>query len=699
MYSKLTLKNFLSWQALDFNFPKGVTLIEGYNYDDNSPEGCGKSAILNGMTWVIYGNIPKEVKVNQIIREGSKKAEGTLTFESGHVIKRSRTNASGTLELFLPDGRQYLGKDIKETQTYIDELMGMTYDTFLQSVYFAQNYGVKFITSDEKSRVKVLSDIADLTVFDKAIKETTGMLKLEKESKSSLENELNTAKFKVEEAQSLVLQVERYKEQAETAQKERVKAVESQIETKAEKLETLVEFLESNTLPKLTEYLNTTKTELNFAEEKIEELNVKLSSVDGIKAKKKGLESQYKAVESDLNRVLQTIGDKQDTIKALKVEVTDKAARLESAAELAQTKIDKLENKIEALKDPDNTECPTCGSELSPDSKHIETEIQSLEESLNEITKEIEVKIEAQEALELKNKEKGEALGAEILTLTKSTKSLTEQMKDIKNDINAIELPDLSSVSKKLTERKLEKKSLNDALLEIQTKMKEVEQKEILADELVVELETLEQTLKDAQEEEVSSFDKDIKAAQNKVKTAKVQVNSIEDLLKGKTKRIGDLTALREGFKETKAYTFKALLRDLTNKSNYYLAQLFDLPISIEFTNETEAGGIAKITDVVTIGDVQRPFALYSGGQSRRIQLAVDLALSDIVASRGDKPIGIRLFDEYMKDLSENSMEKVLELFEELEGSVLMIEHNSIIKNVVNNNLEIELRNGVSRCL
>jgi exonuclease SbcC len=141
------------------------------------------------------------------------------------------------------------------------------------------------------------------------------------------------------------------------------------------------------------------------------------------------------------------------------------------------------------------------------------------------------------------------------------------------------------------------------------------------------------------------------------------------------------------------------LLRDLTVKANGYLGDLFDLPVSIEFTNETDEGGLAKITDIVKIGEVERAFALYSGGQSRRIQLAIDLALSDIVAARGDKPLNLLILDEVFKDLSENSMEKIVELLEKLNKKVILIEHNTVFKSIINNVIKIELRDGVSTCL
>lgn len=695
----MILKDFLSWEELEFDFPKGVTLIEGFNYDDNSMEGSGKSAILNGLTWTIYGDIPKDVKANQIIREGTKKSEGILNFKSGHSIKRTRTKSGGTLELILPDGQPFLGKDVKETQTYIDELMGMGYDTFLQSVYFAQNHNVKFITSDEKLRVKVLSDIADLTVFDKATKEVTSLIKSEKETKLTLENELKTAKYKVDEAQTLVIQVESYKNREKEAQKARIEALESQIGVKVSKLEGLVQFLEENDTDELEKLLEVAKTELEESETKIENLNLELSSVDSIKSERRSAESQIKAIESELNVLLSSIKNKQESVVKLKEDTSKKENILEKNIEASQTKVDRLEDKIEALKDPDNTNCPTCGSEIEPDSKHIELEVRELENSLKEIFEEVENMVISQKELEASNTLKIEVLNKEIKDLSEKTPDIEAQLANLKIELNNIKLPDLSEVSDKLEVVKSKKRKLGNSIIEIKTKIKEVEQKDNLAEELSEEIKGLEKNLEVAKSEKLSDFDKDIKAARLKVTTAKSQVKSLESLLEANTKTLRDLSNLREGFKETKSYTFKSLLRDLTNKSNYYLAQLFDLPINIEFTNETEEGGIAKITDVVSIGGAERPFALYSGGQSRRIQLAVDLALSDIVASRGDKPVGLLIMDEVCKDLSENSMEKVLELLEGLDKAVLLIEHNSIIKNIVTNTFRIELRNGVSKCL
>jgi DNA repair exonuclease SbcCD ATPase subunit len=104
-----------------------------------------------------------------------------------------------------------------------------------------------------------------------------------------------------------------------------------------------------------------------------------------------------------------------------------------------------------------------------------------------------------------------------------------------------------------------------------------------------------------------------------------------------------------------------------------------------------------KIDVSVSIDGKDRPLGLYSGGQFRRIALAVDLALSDITCARNSNKLNLMILDEYCKDLSEVSMEKVLKLLQSRKGSTILIEHNSIFKSIVNNVFEVELINKVSR--
>lgn len=152
-----------------------------------------------------------------------------------------------------------------------------------------------------------------------------------------------------------------------------------------------------------------------------------------------------------------------------------------------------------------------------------------------------------------------------------------------------------------------------------------------------------------------------------------------------------ELEELKEGFKEIKAYVFNTALNELSFRANEFLSVLFQVPAQITFVNED-----LKIETKVILDEQETSIGLLSGGQFRRFSLAVDLALSDMVSSRKNSKLGILILDEYFKDLSEASMEKCLDLLKLRKCPVLLIEHNSIFKNIVDNTFFARLEKGTS---
>src|SRR5690606_5533280 len=144
-------------------------------------------------------------------------------------------------------------------------------------------------------------------------------------------------------------------------------------------------------------------------------------------------------------------------------------------------------------------------------------------------------------------------------------------------------------------------------------------------------------------------------------------------------------------FKEIKSYVFTNALNELNYRTNQYLNSLFDMEASIKFINEDQ-----KIESRITVNGKERSLGLLSGGQNRRFNLAVDLALSDIVSYRKTSKLDLLVFDEYFKDLSEISMETALNLLKERKCPVILIEHNSIFKNIVDNTFFVRLKDGTS---
>ena len=153
---------------------------------------------------------------------------------------------------------------------------------------------------------------------------------------------------------------------------------------------------------------------------------------------------------------------------------------------------------------------------------------------------------------------------------------------------------------------------------------------------------------------------------------------------------------IKDGLKEVKSLSFQQLLNELNERTNYYLNELFDQSISIVFSNIGTDGETSKIETILTIAGEPRKLGLFSGGQTRRIMLAVDLAISDIIHSRKGLEDRLLILDEYFKDLSQESIEKICKLLSSLNKNVIMIEHNTILRSLANNVINVEYKNGES---
>lgn len=137
MLSKVLARNFLSWETLDFEINQGITQIDGFNFDDDTPEGSGKSAVMNAICWGCFGKIPKDANIDEVLKEGESECLVQLEFDTFTIV---RTRKSGRGELYIDeDGKTIKGKDSKETQELINEKIGLTFETFMQTVYFAQD--------------------------------------------------------------------------------------------------------------------------------------------------------------------------------------------------------------------------------------------------------------------------------------------------------------------------------------------------------------------------------------------------------------------------------------------------------------------------------------------------------------------------------------------------------------------------------
>ena len=174
---KLNLRNFLSYRenvpSLDFTGVHVACLC-----GDN---GHGKSALLDAITWCLWGKARGQVQ-DDLVSYGADEARVELDFlarDSCYRAVRSRRRGggrrrqgSGDLQLLaLGEGgttpQVISGNTVRETQARIEHLVGMDYDTFINSAFLLQGRADEFTNKSPAERKAVLSSILGLEYYDR----------------------------------------------------------------------------------------------------------------------------------------------------------------------------------------------------------------------------------------------------------------------------------------------------------------------------------------------------------------------------------------------------------------------------------------------------------------------------------------------------------------------------------------------------
>jgi exonuclease SbcC len=171
---RLKLRNFMCYRdnvpPLDFT---GIHLacLSGDN-------GNGKSAIIDAMTWALWGKA-RAGSDDELIHSTQNEMEVDFDFAVGTQLyriirKRSRPKKrSGaglpSLEFQVCDGEGYrplTGETIARTQQKIIETLHMDYDTFVNSAYLRQGHDDEFTRQPPGKRKEVLGSILGLSLYD-----------------------------------------------------------------------------------------------------------------------------------------------------------------------------------------------------------------------------------------------------------------------------------------------------------------------------------------------------------------------------------------------------------------------------------------------------------------------------------------------------------------------------------------------------
>lgn len=195
----LTVKNFMSvgnqTQAVDFD-QEQLTLVLGSNLDlggddTGSRNGTGKTTIINALSYALYGqaltNIKKENLINKI---NGKNMLVTVEFKkAGFNYRIERGRKPNILKLYINEqeietttAEDESQGDSRETQKYIDGMLGMSHTMFKHLVAL-NTYTEPFLAMRAADQREVIEQLLGITILS--------------EKAESLKNHIKDSKDKI----------------------------------------------------------------------------------------------------------------------------------------------------------------------------------------------------------------------------------------------------------------------------------------------------------------------------------------------------------------------------------------------------------------------------------------------------------------------------------------------------------------------
>jgi DNA repair exonuclease SbcCD ATPase subunit len=192
----LSVKNFMSvgnvTQAVDFNREQ-LTLVLGENLDQGgddsgSRNGTGKTTIINGLSYALYGQALTNIKRNNLINKtNSKGMLVTLNFEKNGVEYRVERGRSPNILKFFVNGVEKSSEitdesqgDSRETQKDINELLGLSHNMF-KHIVALNTYTEPFLSLKTNEQREIIEQLLGITLLSEKAESLKEQIKVTKD--------------------------------------------------------------------------------------------------------------------------------------------------------------------------------------------------------------------------------------------------------------------------------------------------------------------------------------------------------------------------------------------------------------------------------------------------------------------------------------------------------------------------------------
>lgn len=216
--------------------------------------GAGKSALLEAMTWTLWGRARDRVMDDELISKGATEMEVDFHFVMGSdhyrvIRKRARKGNTGTtmLDIMVSESgeesawKTISGSTVRESQQRIGQFLKLDYETFINSAFILQGRADEFTVKNPADRKRILADILGLAQYDR-------LEEAAKEEARERKARMNELEGSIKQIDVELLKRPTYEQELEEVEAQLIDAQASLVAARAELAETqsLMQSLEHN---------------------------------------------------------------------------------------------------------------------------------------------------------------------------------------------------------------------------------------------------------------------------------------------------------------------------------------------------------------------------------------------------------------------------------------------------------------------
>jgi len=703
----IEIKNFLSYGNYVTKFDvsnKGPMLILG-EIDENGTDtsnGAGKSSLVTAFIWCLFGRtISNRAPGDRVINWYSgKDCYVKVVTSDGWEIVRTR-NIDGHSELIVTkDNDDKTKSTSKNAQKFLQDTFGLDFDIFTTSVFCGQ-FGKSFL---EMTSVKRKESVERLLGVDKL----NSYADLAKEKYKEVEKDQTTVRTKIElvqadckrqqaRARGIIDDQEEY----EVNRLERIGDLNSQVR-EAEAAISQIESLDIDGIKKQWGVVKEIASKIGGYQQDYSKNLDKIKSAQGTIREAKASSQSYSGWPYDLG------GVDLDELKT-KHDLADRAGtKLSSYNQLLvyaksdQRRLDHevigLTEKIEHWESKSDTICPTCEQDIDGD--HVAQAVDVLITGLSEKEKELSNKTsEVSHLREIVTKlssvnrpdmtvEEAKRLLALNEKAARDIEAATSQIEKAEQEIDRlskanVELKEvIGSTTSKLEDAKptIDQNRLQDYLVEIRTLKNKLSGISAQTDS-IKEAKNPFSKIARSLEETIDELENEVVDLENKIEQLDILFAHYKYIYRSYSDR-----------RKIKKWLLSELIPFLNNRVHYYLKAL-GIDIDISFNSTLDAK-----TD-------RWDYEFCSGGERKRMDLAIMFGLYDLYMSIYGKQCNIMVLDEVDSRLDRQSVEAFADVINDFNSdnssyprpsTILIISHKHELKDLIPSQVIVKKRNSFS---